>query len=106
MIKEKEKELINIIDNSIEVKRLKELEKRILDNEEYNRLVNEFNNNKDSYEKEGILNNKIIELRKELFKIDDVKEYSILEGKIRLFSGKVSKIISSIIEEHHHHDKD
>lgn len=103
MIKERQKELINEIDNSFEVKRLKELEKNILSNKEYNRLVNEFNQNKESYEKEGILNNKIIELRKNLFKIDDVKEYSSLEAKIRLFSGKVGKIISSLVEEHHHH---
>ena len=51
MIDKKVDEIINRIDNSEKVKRFKELEKIILSNEKYNSLVNDFNKNKEIYEK-------------------------------------------------------
>ena len=98
MIDEKQKEIIEKIDNSSEIIRFKELEKHIKNNKEYIKLKNEFDNNKDRYEKENRLNEEIVKYRKKLFEIDGVKEYSKLENEIRLFSKKVSKTISSIVE--------
>ena len=46
-------------------------------------------------------NEEIIELRKQLFEIDGVREYLSLENDIRLFSKKTSKIISSIVDNEH-----
>ena len=91
-------EIINKIDNSEEIKRFKILEKKIKTNNNYNELINNFNLNKERYEKEKIIRNEIINLRKELYKIDNVKEYALIENEIRIFSKKISKIISSVVE--------
>ena len=98
MIETKQKEIINKLNNSDEIKRFKMLEKQIKSNKEYNLLIEEFNKNKDSYEKENRLNEEIIKYRKELFKIDEVREYAKLEGEIRLLSRSISKSISSIVD--------
>ena len=92
MLKDKQQEIINKINNSKEIKRFKELEKSIKNNKEYNSLMNEFN------KIENPSNEEIIELRQKLFQIDGVKEYLSLEQEIRLFSKKTSSIISSIVD--------
>lgn len=97
MIENKQNKIISDLSNSYEIKRFKELEMIIKNNKEYNKLISDFENNKDKYEEEGILNKKIIELRKKLFMIDEVKEYAKLETDIRLLSKKISNIISSIV---------
>ena len=91
MIKERQKDIINKLDNTEEIKRFKELEKQIKSNKKYNSLMEEFN------KKNNPSNEEIIELRQELFKIDGVKEYLSLEKDVRLFSKKTSDIISSIV---------
>lgn len=95
MLDAKQKDIINKIDNSEEIKRFKELEKSIKNNEEYKTLMEEFN------KIENPSNEDIIELRKRLFLIDDVKEYLSLEKEIRLFSKEVSSIISNIVDDEH-----
>ena len=91
-VNDRQKRIINKIDNSDEIKRFKELEKQIKNNEEYISLMDDFN------KKENPSNEEIIELRKKLFKIEGVEEYLSLEKKIRLFSKETSKIISSIVD--------
>ena len=88
----KQQDIINKIDSSEELRRFKELEEQIKNNEEYNSLMNEFN------KIENPSNEEIIELRKKLFQIEGVKEYLNLEKEIRLFSKKTSNIISSIVD--------
>lgn len=95
---EKQEDIINNLSNSDEIKRFKELEKSIKSNKKYNELITNFEKNKDDYEKEGILNKEIINLRKKLFEIDEVREYAKLETDIRLLSRKISDIISSIVD--------
>lgn len=97
MIIEKQKELIDKLDNTPEIKRFKKLENEIKNNKEYLSLMEEFNSNKERYEKENILNEEIIKLRQKLFLIPGVKEYLNLEGEIRLLSRKISNSISSIV---------
>ena len=92
MLEKQQKDIINKIDNSEEIKRFKELEKSIKNNKEYISLMDEFN------KKENPSNEEIIELRKKLFEIDGVKEYLSLEKEIRLFSKKTSNIISSVVD--------
>ena len=92
MIEKKQMEIIDKMNNSNEIKRFKELEKKIKNNKEYNKLIKEFDN-------PNISNEELIELRKKLFEIDGVKEYASLESKIRLFSKEVSKKISSIVKD-------
>jgi cell fate (sporulation/competence/biofilm development) regulator YmcA (YheA/YmcA/DUF963 family) len=89
---EKQKDIINKIDNSDEIKRFKELEKQIKNNKEYISLMNEFN------KIDNPSNEEIIKLRKELFKIEGVKEYLSLEKEIRFLSKQASNIISSIVD--------
>jgi len=91
-VNDRQKGIINKIDNSDEIKRFKELEKQIKNNEEYISLMDDFN------KKENPSNEEIIELRKKLFKIEGVEEYLSLEKEIRLFSKETSKIISSIVD--------
>ena len=92
------KEIINKIDNTEEIKRFKELTKIISSNNKYKELIENFNENKDIYIKNDSLNIEIIKLRKELFKIDEVKEYLKLEKEIRLLVKKINNSISSIID--------
>ena len=97
MIDKKQDEIINKLNNLDDINRFKELEKKIKNNKKYNELVSVFEKNKTRYEKEEILNQEIINLRKELFEIDEVREYAKLENNIRLLSRKISDIISSIV---------
>ena len=84
--------LIKEIDNTQEVRRFKELTDIIKSNKEYMKLIDKLNSSND--------NEEIISLRKELFKIPEIKEYISLEGDIRLFARKVSNEISSIVNKH------
>ena len=97
MIEEKQKDIINKIDNSKEVIKFKELEKFIKNNTKYKELISNFEKNKEEYEKKNILNSEIINLRKELFEINEIKEYAKLENDIRLLSKRISDIISSTV---------
>ena len=97
-MEEKQIEIINKIDNLDEIKRYKELGKIIKDNEEYKIIMDIFNKNKELYEKENRLNEEIINLRKKLFSIPEVKEYAKLESDIRLLVKQINKTICSIVE--------
>lgn len=96
---EKENEIIEEIEKLDVVKKTRELINKIKDNDEYILLMNEFNKNKKYFEENGLLKEKIIELRKKLFSISEVKEYMSLSNDIRLLSIRISKIISSTISE-------
>lgn len=89
-------EIINKIDNLDEVKKIKELTGKLNSNDEYLSLMKEFEKNEVNYVKDNILKEKIIELRKKLFEIDELKEYLMVETNLRLFSNKISDIISNI----------
>ena len=89
---EKQKNIINKIDSYEEIKRFKELEKQIKNNKEYILLLEDFN------KIDNPSNEQIIEYRKKIFEIEGVKEYLSLEKDIRLFSKKISNVISSVID--------
>lgn len=92
-------EIINKIDNLYEVKKLKELIQKLNNNDEYIHLMKEFEKNQVNYVKDNVLKEKIIELRKKLFEIEELKEYLSIESNLRLFSNQISNIISSIVNE-------
>ena len=94
---EKQDEIIEKIDNLKQVKRMKELINIIKSDKKYKSLMTEFNQNKDKYVKENILNEQIIILRKKLFEIDELKEYLSIQNDIRLLSININNIIKSII---------
>lgn len=91
--------IIYKIDNLEEVKRTKELINKINLNEEYLKLMKEFEKKELEYIKKDILKEKVIELRKRLFAIDDLKEYLKLQNELRLFSGKISNVITSVVDD-------
>ena len=93
MIDKKQKDIINKLNNSYEIKRFKELEESIKNNKEYKYLINEFRKIESKSNNEDI-----IRLRKKLFEIDGVKEYLKLESDIRLLSKNISKTISNIVD--------
>ena len=82
-----------------EVKKLKELIQKLNNNDEYIYLMKEFEKNQVNYVKDNVLKEKIIELRKKLFEIEELKEYLSIESNLRLFSNQISNIISSIVNE-------
>lgn len=92
-------EIINKIDNLQEVKRIRKLVEKLNSNEEYLSLMKEFEENQIYYARNNILKEKIVELRKKLFDIDDLKEYLSLETNLRLFSNRISNIISDIVND-------
>lgn len=92
-------EIINKIDNLEEVKQIRKLTKKLNTNEEYLSLMKEFEENQINYVKNNELKEKIIELRKKLFNIDDLRKYLSIETNLRLFSNKISNIISDIVND-------
>lgn len=90
MIIDKQNKIIEKLNKTDEIKRFKELEKIIKDNEEYKKIISKFNNK--------LTNEEVIDLRKQLFSIKEIQEYAMLENEIRLFSKKTSNIISSIVD--------
>jgi glutamine synthetase type III len=98
-MKEKEDEIIDNIESLDNVKKIRKLIDEIKNNKEYNLLIEDFNKNKDLYEKKGILKEKVLELRNKIYSIKEIKEYMKLSTDIRLLSISISKIISSVIDE-------
>lgn len=96
---EKEIEIINEIEKMEETKKIRRLLNDIKNNDEYISLINEFDKNRKYYEENGLFKEKIMELRKKLFSIDEIKEYMNLLTNFRLLSIRISKIISSVIDE-------
>ena len=85
------------LDNTDEIKRLKELNEILNDNKEYNILMNEFISNKDEYIQNNIYNQKLIELRKKLFSIPELNEYLKIQNNLRLLFTQINNIIFDIV---------
>ncbi len=82
-----QEEIINKINRLDDVKRIKELKDILEKNEEYNRLINISPKN----------NKELVEIRKELYKIDEVVEYQKLYTKLKLDFNKINNTITSIV---------
>lgn len=98
-MKEKQEEIIKCIDKLEDIKRIKVLKEKIYNNSEYINSITEFEKNKNKYIKDNILDDKILELRKKLFEIDELKEYLKIQNNIRLLSVQINNIIKSIISD-------
>ena len=91
------KEILNKLDNTKEIKRLKELNIKLNNNEEYISLMNEFIANKDDYITNNVYNEKLIDIRKRLFKIEELNEYLKLQNELRLLFSNINNEILSIL---------
>lgn len=96
-MKEKTRDIIELIDNTDEVKKMKKLIIKINNNEEYYKLMNEFLENKESYIKDNLFEEKIKNLRKKLFSINELQEYLKLQNNIRLLSININNIILDVL---------
>ena len=92
------KNILEKLDNTSEIKKLKELSKKLNNNEEYNYLMNEFINNKDNYIKDNTYNEKLIDLRKKLFNINELNEYLKIQNELRLLFTNINNIIFDIVK--------
>lgn len=97
-MKEEVNTILNKLDNTQEIKRLKELNKALNNNEEYLSLMNEFTNNKDNYIKNNTYNQELLLLRKKLFNINELNEYLQIQNNLRLLFTKINNVILSIID--------
>ena len=95
---EKQNEIINMIENLEDVKKLNKLKEKINSNKTYLSLMKEFEDNKEKYKKDGILNKKKIEVRKKIFEIEEIKEFLGISNNMRLLSIRISNIISDIVK--------
>ena len=86
------------LDNTKEIKRLKELNNLLNHNEEYISLMSEFEKNKNDYIKNNTYNEELVNLRKKLFSIDELNEYLKIQNELRLLFSKVNNIIISVVE--------
>ncbi len=97
-MKEKTKEIIEKIDKSEEIIKIKNLQDKINNNEEYKKLMKNFIDSKDVYIKNNTINEEIKKLRKELFSIEELKEFLKLQNDIRMLSISINKIILSVLD--------
>ena len=97
-MKEMTKEIIEKLDNTEEIKQMKELRDKLNKNEEYLSLIDTFLKNKKNYIKDNKLDDEILNLRKKLFNIDELKEFLKIQNDLRLLSININNIILSVLD--------
>lgn len=97
-MKEEINEIIKKLDDIEEIKRLKQLQSIINNNQTYLRLMNEFTSNRQKYIENNSLNDELLSLRKKLFSIPELSEYLKLQNDVRLLSININKIMLSILD--------
>lgn len=97
-MKEEVKNIIEKLENTKEIKKLKDLNIKLNNNEKYISLMDEFIKNKDSYIENNIYNEELLKVRKELFSIEELNEYLKLQNELRLTFTKINNIILSVVD--------
>ena len=90
--------ILEKLDNTDEIIKLKELSIKLNNNQEYISLMKQFNENKNNYIKNNTYNEELILLRKKLFSIDELNEYLKIQNDLRLLFTKINNTILSIID--------
>jgi cell fate (sporulation/competence/biofilm development) regulator YlbF (YheA/YmcA/DUF963 family) len=85
-------ELINIFENSDELKELSKLKKDILSDLEIQEKINRFNVIKDN-----IYSSEVIEIRKDLLENKKIKRYKELENNLLLLTMSINKKLNTLI---------
>lgn len=86
-------ELINIFEESNEIKRLIELKENIYKDETIKKDINTFNNIKDNP-----YNSELVEIRKRLLNNPDIKEYKQIENELLLITLSINKKLNSLTD--------
>ena len=97
-MKEMTKEIIDKLDDTEEIKQMKELRDKLNKNEEYLSLIDTFLKNKKNCIKDNKLDDEILNLRKKLFNIDELKEFLKIQNDLRLLSININNIILSVLD--------
>lgn len=97
-MQEEVKLILDKLDNTKEMQRLKELNIKLNNNQEYISLMNEFISNKDDYIKNNVYSEKLIDIRKRLFKIEELNEYLKLQNELRLLFSNINNEILSLLD--------
>ena len=97
-MKEKVEKIIEKVDSTKEIKRFRKLNELLNNNHEYISLMSEFEKNRDSYIKNNTYNEELINIRKKLFSIEELKEYLKLQSDLRITFTKVNNIILSVLD--------
>ena len=85
-------ELINIFENSDEIKELVSLKKEIYEDIYLKDKIDKFNRLKDNP-----YSNELISIKKEILDISDVKRYKELENELLLLTFEINKKLNSLI---------
>lgn len=91
-------EILKKLDNTKEIKRIKELSVILNNSEEYISLMKNFEENKKDYINNNTYNEELLKIRKKLFQIDELNEYLKLQNDLRLLFTKINNTILSIID--------
>ena len=86
-------ELINIFEESNEIKRLIELKENIYKDETIKKDINTFNNIKDNP-----YNSELVEIRKRLLNNPDIKEYKQIENELLLLTLSINQKLNSLTD--------
>ena len=97
-MKEEVTNIIEKLDKTKEIKKLKDLNIKLNTNQQYISLMDEFIKNKDNYIENNIYNEELLKVRKELFSIEELNEYLKLQNELRLTFTKINNIILSVID--------
>ena len=98
MTEELLEKIIEYLDNTEEIIKMKNLREKINSNKEYLDLMSEFKKNKEIYIKNDSINIEIIKLRKKIFNITELKEYLKIQNNLRLLSISINNIILSVLD--------
>lgn len=90
--------IIEKLDKTEDIVRMKELKDKLNSNTEYLNLMNEFKKNRKLYIENNTLDDEIMSLRKKLFNIDELKEYLKIQSNLRLLSININNIILSVLD--------
>ena len=97
-MKEEVNNILEKLDSTNEIKRLKELNNILNNNEEYISLMNEFNDKKDDYILNNTYDKEVLNIRQKLFSIPELKEYLSIQNELRLLFTKINNIIFDIVK--------
>jgi hypothetical protein len=97
-MKEETNKILEKLNNTKEIIKIKKLNKKLNNNQEYLSLMSEFIKNKDDYIKNNTYNDELINLRKKLFSIEELNEYLKLQNNLRLLFTKINNEILSLID--------
>lgn len=85
-------ELINIFENSNQIKRLSKLKYEIYDDKEIKMKIEEFNKLKDNPYSE-----KLIKIKKEILENNKIKEYKEIENELLLLTFSINQKLNNLV---------